>query len=88
MCVLSTSYPETFGCVFAEALHLGVPVIGDNSVNAGFHEIIDKDYMCNFNKLENVILKIENIKKNNKKVSLNDMFYEKSVIHKWIKLLF
>ena len=88
LCVLSTSYPETFGCVFAEALHLGVPVIGDNSVKAGFHEIIDKDYMCNFNKLENVISKIEGIKKNNKKVWLNDIFYEKSVIHKWMKLLF
>jgi glycosyltransferase involved in cell wall biosynthesis len=88
LCVLSTSYAETFGCVFAEALHLGVPVIGDNSVKAGFHEIIDKDYMCNFNKLENVISKIEGIKKNNKKVSLNDIFYEKSVIHKWMKLLF
>jgi len=88
LCVLTTSYPETFGCVFAEALHLGVPVIGDNSINAGFHEIIEKDYMCNFNKLENVISKIEDIKKNNNKVRLNDIFYEKSVLHKWIKLLF
>lgn len=89
LCVLTTSYPETFGCVFAEALHLGVPVIGDNSVNAGFHEIIDKDYMCNFNKLENVVSKIEGIKNSKDiKVCLNDMFYEKSVIQKWIKLLF
>ena len=90
LCVLTTSYPETFGCVFAESLHLGVPVIGDNSVNAGFHEIIDKDYMCNFNKLENVVSKIESIKhnNNNNKVRLNDMFYEKSVIQKWVKLLF
>jgi len=88
LCVLTTTFPETFGCVFAEALHLGVPVIGDNSINAGFHEIINKDYMCNFNDLKKVVSKIENVKNNNARVSLDDMFYEKSVIQKWIKLLF
>jgi glycosyltransferase involved in cell wall biosynthesis len=88
LCVLTTTFPETFGCVFAEALHLGVPVIGDNSINAGFHEIIDKEYMCNFNNLEKVVSKIEKVKNNNPKVSLDDMFYEKSVIQKWINLLF
>ncbi len=87
LCVFSTSYPETFGCVFAEALHLGVPVIGDNSVQAGFHEIIPQDFMCNFNNPNEVINKIENLRTNRPNVALGQKFYDKSVINEWIKLL-
>ena len=64
LCVLTTSYPETFGCVFAEALHLGVPVIGDNSVKAGFQEIIKPEYLCNFNDHKKVINIIDTIREN------------------------
>lgn len=64
LCVLTTSFPETFGCVFAEALHLGVPVIGDLSVKCGFHEIIQKEHMCNFNNENEVVQKIEEFYKN------------------------
>jgi glycosyltransferase involved in cell wall biosynthesis len=84
LCVLTTSYPETFGCVFAEALHLGVPVIGDNSVKAGFQEIIKPEYLCNFNDHKKVINIIDTIRENI--VKLDDKFYEDSVIKEWIKL--
>ena len=87
LCVFSTSYPETFGCVFAEALHLGVPVIGDNSVKAGFHEIIPHQLMCNFNNPNEVIDKIENLRTNTPNVTLDNKFYDKSVIIEWVKLL-
>lgn len=86
LCVFSTSYPETFGCVFAEALHLGVPVMGDNSIQAGFHEIIPKEFMCNFNNPNEVINKIENLRTNRPNVTLDNKFYDESVINEWIKL--
>jgi glycosyltransferase involved in cell wall biosynthesis len=85
LCVLTTSFPETFGCVFAEALHLGVPVIGDNNVKAGFQEIIKPEYLCNFNDPEKVINIIDTIRENI--VKLDDNFYEDSVIKEWIKLI-
>jgi len=84
LCVFSTSYPETFGCVFAEALHLGVPVIGDSSVNAGFHEIIPKEYMCNFNKPNEVIGMIEQFRNNRPNVNLDKKFYIDSIIGRWL----
>lgn len=86
LCVFSTSYPETFGCVFAEALHLGVPVIGDNSVQAGFHEIIPHQLMCNFNNYNEVILMIEKIRIYQPIISLNSKFYAESIINEWVKL--
>jgi glycosyltransferase involved in cell wall biosynthesis len=86
LCVLTTSYPETFGCVFAEALHLGVPVIGDNSVKAGFQEIIKPEYLCNFNDPNEVINIIDRIREDI--VKLDNKFYEDSVIKEWIKLIF
>lgn len=86
LCIFTTSYPETFGCAFAEALHLGVPVIGDNSVNAGFQEFINSNYLCNFNNPDEVIKKIEEIR-NNIIVKLDEKFYEKSIVNEWIKIL-
>ncbi len=86
LCVLSTSYPETFGCVFAEALHLGVPVIGDNSVQSGFHEIIPHQFMCNFNNHNDVIRMIEKIRMSEHNVSLDSKFYSESVLNEWVKI--
>ncbi len=85
--VFSTTYPETFGCVFAEALHLGVPVIGDNSIQAGFQEIIPKALMCNFNNISEVIDKIEYLRTNRPNVSLDNKFYSECIINEWVKLL-
>ena len=86
LCVLSTSYPETFGCVFAEALHLGVPVIGDN-INAGFQEIIQKDHICNFNNVNEVISKIEEFRMNRPIVCLDNKFYDTAIIQEWVKFI-
>ena len=87
LCVLTTSYPETFGCVFSEALHLGVPVVGDNSVKAGFHEIIHSEYMCNFNNPIEVITKIQELYDNRPSILLDECFYETAVIKEWTKIL-
>jgi len=87
LCVLTTSYPETFGCVFAEALHLGVPVIGDSYVDAGFHEIIESAHMCNFNNPIEVIKKINNFQNNRPIVNLDNKFYSETVIEEWKELI-
>jgi len=87
LAVFSTSYQETFGCVFAEALHLGVPVIGDNNTDAGFREIIPNELMCNFDNPWEVIEKIQNISENRPNVSLDSKFYSDDIINKWLNLL-
>jgi hypothetical protein len=86
LCVISTNFAETFGCVFAEALHLGVPVLGNNSIKSGFHEFIPKDHLVNFDNIDQVIIKIEEFRKNRPIVKLDDAFYEKSILDNWYNL--
>ena len=87
ICVITTSYPETFGCVFAESLHLGTPVIADDNVCAGFHEFIPDNFKINFNEIDKVVIRIQQIKINNPNVSLPLEFYENNVINEWKNLL-
>lgn len=87
LAVFSTSFPETFGCVFAEAQHLGVPVIGDSSVDAGFHEIIPKENMRDFQNHTEVIDLIESLRRHRPEVRLDDKFYSESVVACWKELL-
>jgi len=92
LCVLTTSYQETFGCVFAEALHLGVPVIGDNSIKSGFQEIISEENLCNFRDSQEVIKKINTLKElrqnHNYKlnITLDSKFYSEQIIEQWKKV--
>lgn len=86
LCVMSTSSKETFGCVFAEALHLGVPVIVDNT-NSGTNEVVPIEQICDFNNTEEVIQKIEEYRNNRPVVYLNEKFYETAVINKWCELI-
>lgn len=87
LCVISASFSETFGCVYAESLHLGTPVIGDTSIQSAISEIVDENYLCNFNDINSVIELIEKIKMNRKDVYLKKYFYEKETIQHWIKML-
>jgi hypothetical protein len=87
LCVLTTSFSETFGCVFAEALHLGVPVIGDTTIPSGFLEIIPREYTCKFGNTRDVIRIIEQLRDNRPCVNLDNKFYINSVSKEWITLL-
>jgi beta-1,4-mannosyl-glycoprotein beta-1,4-N-acetylglucosaminyltransferase len=87
ICVLTTSYPETFGCIFAESLHLGTPVVADQSVSAGFHEFIENEYKVDFKNVFQVIEKIKFIKNNNPVVKLGNQFYENEIINEWKKII-
>lgn len=87
LCVFGTSFPETFGCVFAEALHLGVPVLGDRSIKSGYHEIVGDEFLVDFRKPEDVIGKIEELRSDRPCMALDDKFYEEAVINEWVKLI-
>ena len=87
LCVLSTTFHETFGCVFAESLHLGVPVIGNNEVNSAISEIVEPNFMCNYKNVDEVIDLIENVKRNRPNIKLDNKFYQDNVINEWIKIL-
>lgn len=82
--VLSTTFQETFGCVFAEAYYLGTPVIADYRSGA-VKEIIDNDYIVNYDDKNETINKIMFIKNNreNLKIELEDKFKEKPNIDLW-----
>ena len=57
LCVFSGTFYETFGCVFAESYYLGIPVIADYRSGA-VKEIIDNNYIVNYDDEEIVIKKI------------------------------
>jgi len=73
ICVLSPSFFETFGCVFAESYYLGTPVIAD--INSGaVKEIIGTDNIINYNNPELVYKKIIQFIHNRPVVQLNKKF--------------
>jgi len=87
LCVLTTSYPETFGCAFAEALHLGVPVIADKSISAGYLEFVSPMHQCNFNDTSEVIALIEQFRATIPEISLPEHLYSDEIVKNWRELL-
>jgi glycosyltransferase involved in cell wall biosynthesis len=86
--VLSTTFEETFGCVFAESYYLGTPVIADYRSGA-VKEIIDNNYIVNFDDKKETLKKIMEIKNNreNIKINLNNKFMLKENLNMWINLI-
>lgn len=82
ICVLAPRFPETFGCVFAESYYLGVPVIADIHSGA-VKEIIDNEYIVNYDCPEKVYEKIQSLK-TRPTIKLDDKFL---TIDKWEELL-
>ena len=88
LCVFSGTFYETFGCVFAESYYLETPVIADNRSGA-VKEIIDNNYIMNYDNYDNVIEKILYLKNNRDeiKITLDEKFMLKYNLPKWIKYL-
>ena len=86
LAVFSTSFEECCPCVFQEALHLGVPVIGDNSVDSGTLEIVPPEHTCNFNNISEVIQMIEQFRENRPAVHLDKKFYNDTILQEWKNL--
>lgn len=85
LCVISTSFFETFGCIFAESYYLGTPVIGDIHSGA-LKEIIDNDYIVDYSNPENFLEKVIELqeKRNNINIKLDNKFmlYENILLWK------
>lgn len=84
LCVLSGTFYETFGCVFAESYFLGTPVIADYRSGA-VKEIINNDYIVNYDNTDEIIKKILELQNNETEITLNDKFLLNFNLAKWIK---
>jgi glycosyltransferase involved in cell wall biosynthesis len=72
-CVLAPAFPETFGCVFAEAYFLGTPVICDVKSGA-VKEIIGYENVVNYSNLNETYDKIISKINIDEKIELNEKF--------------
>jgi glycosyltransferase involved in cell wall biosynthesis len=88
LCVISTKFKETFGCVFAESYYLATPVIADHKSGA-VKEIIDNNFIVNIDNKEEVLQKILFIQENrdNLNIKLDDKFMLEYNLNLWKKLL-
>jgi glycosyltransferase involved in cell wall biosynthesis len=88
LCVLSSRFNETFGCVFAESYYLGTPVIADIGSGA-VKEIIDNYFIVNYNNKEQVFNKIKEIsyKRDHMNIKLPDKFLFNENFNKWKSIL-
>jgi hypothetical protein len=84
LCVLTSKFNETFGCVFAESYYLGTPVIGDVRSGA-VKEIIDNHYIVDYDNKELVFQRLQEIVQNrqNNVIKLSDIFLFKKNFSKW-----
>jgi glycosyltransferase involved in cell wall biosynthesis len=84
LCVLSSKFNETFGCVFAESYYLGTPVIAD--VNSGaVKEIIDNKFIIDYNNPDLVFTRLNEIYRDRQrcKIELSDNFLFQKNFMKW-----
>lgn len=87
LCTLTTTFAETFGCVFAESYYLGTPVIADYRSGA-VKEIIDNNFIVNMDHPQTVYEKILYLEKNrdNLNIKLDDKFMLDYNIELWNNL--
>jgi len=88
LCLLVSTFPETFGCVFTESHYLGTPVIADHRSGA-VADHLDKDFVMNYDDPESVYLKLEWLRKERMtmNVQLDEKFTFKPNFEKWKTLL-
>ena len=93
LCVLSSNYKETFGCVFTESYYLGTPVIADIG-SGGTKEIVDPSYIVDYNKPELVLEKINELQLDrtnrpdrSNPIELDRKFLLEDNIKKWTTVL-
>ena len=88
LCVLSSRFNETFGCVFAESYYLGTPVIADVGSGA-VKEIIDNYFIVDYNNKEQVFNKIKEIsyKRDFMNIQLPEKFLFNENFNKWKSIL-
>ena len=83
VCCLSSTFNETFGCVFAESCYLGTPVIADIRSGA-VREIIGDEFVVDYDNLESVWSKLQSMPTS---ILLNHEFLNESILPKWKSIL-
>lgn len=86
LCVFAPPFNETFGCVFAESLYLGTPVIYDHKTQA-LDFLVGNSTKCNYENYEEIYKKLLEIIKNPINVKLKDVFLLEYNIKIWEKLI-
>ena len=88
LCVLISSFPETFGCVFTESYYLGTPVFADYRSGA-VAEHLDKQFVLDYDNPEEVFNKLEWLRNERRflDIKLDSKFLLDYNIEKWKKLL-
>jgi len=84
LCTLTTEFPETFGCVFAESYYLNTPVIATNNIN-GLHEFINNDHICNLHDYDSFERLVLQFYTNRPFVELSSQFIDN--LQPWIDFL-
>jgi glycosyltransferase involved in cell wall biosynthesis len=83
VCCLSSTFNETFGCVFAESIYLGTPVIADKRSGA-VREIIGDANIVDYDNPITVYDKLQTLPV---AVTLSSQFLPDLTISKWISLV-
>lgn len=86
LCTMSTEFPETFGCIFAESYFLKTPVIATHRIN-GMHEFIDNHHICNLKNYESFENLLMSFYKDRPKIQLSNQFLKSNVLKNWINLI-
>ena len=83
VCCLSSTFNETFGCVFAESCYLGTPVIADVRSGA-VREIISDEFIVNYDSVESVWSKIQAVPSS---IMVRPEFLSEPILLKWKSIL-
>lgn len=86
LCLISTEFPETFGCIFAEAYYLKTPVIATHIPN-GLYEYIDINHRCNLKNYDEFEHLLISFYEKRPKVELDEKFLDTNIVNKWHSLL-
>lgn len=88
LCTLSGRFPETFGNIFSESYSLGTPVLAD-TYSGAVKEIVDNNYVVNFENGPLVLEKLRELRKNRKtmNVTLDKKFQWESIKKEWEKYI-
>lgn len=84
LCVLSTAWFETFGCIFAESYYLGTPVIASYQSGA-VKEIIDNRFIVDYNSPDIVLERIKELQQNREttNIQLDNKFLVEENMFLW-----
>jgi glycosyltransferase involved in cell wall biosynthesis len=86
LCTMTARFSETFGCVFAESLALGTPVIAD--VHSGaVHEFVGFESIVDYGAPETVLTRLRALRSDRRCPSLPMEYRAEPVMQQWRDLL-